>query len=128
MFSARKKSFNRNKGAVQDDNTDDDDDPDSCIIIFPIPPQFEVYNTPELAIEAINTLRRQHGYAVSILRSERNKRGDQYTVYICCDRGGDYRGRYIIYEARNQQQRLRKSSYLGIECPCTFVLRQQGHL
>ncbi|KAJ5817594.1 hypothetical protein N7447_007602 [Penicillium robsamsonii] len=42
---------------------------------FPLPPLPQQYDTPEQGIVAINIFGRQHGYAVSTLRSKRTKKG-----------------------------------------------------
>lgn len=83
-----------------------------------------MYDTPELAIEAINILGERHGYAVSILRSKRNKQAERYTVYVCCDRGRAFRDRYTADdEDKADRPRIRKTISLIIKCPFALTLR-----
>ncbi|KAJ5855723.1 uncharacterized protein N7529_009667 [Penicillium soppii] len=84
-------------------------------ITMPLPPLTDTYNSPEEGIAAINAFGRNHGYAVSTLRSKTTKKGVKKTIYICCDRGRTYRDR--------GGEHKRQSITLAINCPFAISLR-----
>ncbi|KAJ5822445.1 hypothetical protein N7447_004785 [Penicillium robsamsonii] len=84
---------------------------------FPLPPLPQQYDTPEQGIVAINIFGRQHGYAVSTLRSKRTKKGVLKTVRLCYDRGRRLRN------SPNSPTRKRETTSLAIKCPFSISLR-----
>ncbi|KAJ5457705.1 hypothetical protein N7475_009093 [Penicillium sp. IBT 31633x] len=80
-----------------------------------LPPLVKQYNTTEQAIIEISDFARGHGYAVSILRSKRTKKGGKKTVRLCCDRGRTVRDR----------DRIRQTTTILNGCPFAISLRLQ---
>ena len=87
---------------------------------FPLPPLDPQYDTPEQGIAAINAFARQHGYAVSTLRSKLTKKGLKKTVRLCCDRGRTLRER-----PHDGPERKRQTTLIAIDCPFGISLRLQ---
>jgi hypothetical protein len=88
-------------------------------ITMPLPPLTDTYNSPEEGIAAINTFARNHGYAVSTLRSKTTKKGIKKTVRLCCDRGRANR------RSATAPKRQRETAILANECPFSMSLRLQ---
>ncbi|OGE50743.1 hypothetical protein PENARI_c016G05909, partial [Penicillium arizonense] len=91
-------------------------DPPLSLHTFPLPPLDTYYDTPEHGITTINALGRQYGYAVSILRSKRTKKGVMKTVRLCCDRGRPIR-------KRPDRPPERQTTTLANNCPFSIALR-----
>ena len=87
---------------------------------FPLPPLDQHYDTPEQGIAAINAFGALNGYAVTLLRSKKTKRGVRKVIYICCDRG-----RLVSARARPKGalERKRQTTTLSNNCPFAIALR-----
>jgi hypothetical protein len=108
-------------------------------ITLPLPPLDRRYNTPEEAIEAINKLGLEHGYAVVKRRSKKTKGQVPRLkkVQLQCDRGGVYApgaSRQPEQALEQPEQALiadsapskkRKTHTLAVNCPFDVSLRLQ---
>jgi hypothetical protein len=86
------------------------------------PPEGIYYDTPELAIAALNAFAREHGYALTTRRSKRTKKGVLKTIRLCCDRGRKYDTRW---HEKQGGDRIRKTSTAANGCQFGLSLRLQ---
>jgi hypothetical protein len=93
------------------------EDPESRNYQPPLPTEKE-FVSPEAGISYINKFLQHHGYAVSTLRSKKDKKNiRKIAVYLCCDQG------WRIRQRPGNLPRLRKTSTRSTECPFRAVLR-----
>ncbi|KAJ5264490.1 hypothetical protein N7505_007283 [Penicillium chrysogenum] len=93
---------------------------------MPLPPANKQYNDPELALEEINDLIKDSGYAVTSRRTKTTKRGVKKTVRICCDRGRTNphdNDDDPDSEASQPSGNQRKTTTIAADCPFSVSLR-----
>jgi hypothetical protein len=88
------------------------------------PPEGTHYNTPELAIAAVNAFAREHGYALSTRYSKRIKQGVLKTIWLCCDRGRQYDTRW----QENHPTTTQETSTTTNRCQFGLSLRLQHNI
>jgi hypothetical protein len=74
------------------------------------------YNNLEVALKTIREFTKDHGYALTTLRSKR-KGGEVYMVYLQCNRG-KFRSDLIVAE----QNRRRMKGSRCLDCPFKLIL------
>ena len=80
------------------------------------PPPDQLFSTKAELITAAQAHAAARGFAITILRSKKNKNGDIFKVWLKCDRGGKYRARGL-----NDENRVRLTGTRCIECPFLSV-------
>ncbi|KAJ5779803.1 hypothetical protein N7457_007523 [Penicillium paradoxum] len=93
-------------------------EPPATLIFMPLPALNQQYTDIKVAVRTINDFARTHGYAVSISRSKRTKRGVKKTVRLRCDRGRTPHDRL-------GHERKRQRTSLATGCPFAISLRLQ---
>jgi hypothetical protein len=83
------------------------------------PPPDALFATLEALLESTKTYAGDHGFAITTLRSKKNKAGLLYKVWLKCDRGGKYRTRGLTEEART-----RLTASRCIECPFSAIAKR----
>jgi hypothetical protein len=79
-------------------------------------PPDEIFDTKGILKCKVQEHAVAHGFAVTTLRSKKNKKGEIYKIWLKCDRGGKYRARNLTPE---NQVRLTSSRCIG--CPFSAV-------
>ena len=64
------------------------------------PPPDQLFMSLEALLKAAKVYAANHGYAITILQSKKNKKGILYKVWLKCDRGGKYRARDLTDDNR----------------------------
>src|SRR5579862_773812 len=82
------------------------------------PPLDLLFRDLSSAIKSAQTHVGNHGYAVTKLRSKKNKAGLTYKIWLKCDRGGKYRARGLTDDTR-----MRLTSSRCIDCPFSTVVQ-----
>jgi hypothetical protein len=82
--------------------------------LTPLPDQ--LFASLEALLEAAKAYAANHSYAITILRSKKNKKGILYKVWLKCDRGGKYRARDLT-----DDNRVRLTGTRCIECPFSAI-------
>jgi hypothetical protein len=80
------------------------------------PPPDALFSSLENLISSAKSHAASHGYAVTILRSKKNKHRAIYKVWLKCDRGGKYRPRGLTDDSR-----IRLTASRCIQCPFSAI-------
>jgi hypothetical protein len=83
---------------------------------IPPPPVDLLHNSLEDAMESIRGFTKEHGYALTKLRSKKGKDGEVNKVYLQCDRG-KHRTSHV-----QEQNRRRFIGTRRIDCPFSGIL------
>lgn len=83
------------------------------------PPPDALFASLESLLASARAHAADHGFAVTTLRSKKNKADVLYKVWLKCDRGGKYRTRGLTEEART-----RLTASRCIECPFSAIAKQ----
>ena len=80
------------------------------------PPPDQLFMSLEALLKAAKVYAANHGYAITILRSKKNKKGILYKVWLKCDRGGKYRARDLT-----DDNQVHLTGTRCIECPFSAI-------
>jgi hypothetical protein len=92
--------------------------PDPDAPLMTLPPLHILYETAQAAIDTINDLVKEEGFAFVRKRSKKTKSGDEKKVVLQCDRGGRYVSRI------KDEDRKRKTRTKAISCPFQLSIRR----
>jgi hypothetical protein len=101
------------------DGFEDDNQPLNTTLL---PPPINLYDSQELALQAIQKWAQSHGYALRIRSSRKRHKNDAfpYFIYLECDHGGQNQPTPMV----NNNIRIRQSSTRRIRCPFRCILKQ----
>jgi hypothetical protein len=83
------------------------------------PPPDAIFASLEALLGTAKTYAGDHGFAITTLRSKKNKARLLYKVWLKCDRGGKYRTRGLM-----DKERTRLTASRCIECPFSAIAKR----